>query len=98
MVSVDVRPRLLADDNLTLLHSTVAGVGIAILPNYVAKETLAAGALQIVLPSFAPQENWFKAYVPRRRMKVARVKALLEWLNAHWARQVSENRPKRRSQ
>lgn len=92
VVSVDVHPRLLADDNLTLLHATIAGLGIASLPAYVASDALTAGALRIVMPNFSPQENWFKAYVPRRRMKIARLKALLEWLNEHWGRKATEVR------
>lgn len=97
VVSVEIRPRLLADDNLTLLHAAVAGLGIASLPAYVADDALETGALQIVMPNFTPQENWFKAYVPRRRMNVARVKALLGWLNEHWAGKADEKKSKRPS-
>lgn len=83
-VSVDVRPRLLADDNLTLLDAARRGLGVALLPTYIAQEALVRGELVAVLPRFVPQENWFKAYVPRRRLRVARVEALIQWLQAHW--------------
>ncbi len=83
-LSVDVSPRLLADDNRTLLRAAVAGLGIALLPTYIAKDALQSGALQIVLPKFTPQENWFKAYVPKRKANLARVKALLRFLQ-EWA-------------
>lgn len=79
-ISVDVRSRLLADDNRTLLRAAVAGLGIASLPAYVVQDALASGALQRVLPSFSPQETWFRAHVPRRRQRVARVEALVAWL------------------
>jgi DNA-binding transcriptional LysR family regulator len=82
MVSVDVMPRLTTDDNLTLLDAARAGLGVALLPKYVASSALESGELQQLLPSYSPQENWFKAYVPRRRMKLARVAALLDWLVA----------------
>lgn len=95
VVSVNVRARLLADDNLTLLHATAAGLGIASLPAYVARDALAAGALEIVMPHFSPQENWFKAYVPRRRLKIARVKALLDFLHTHWARKIVDEASRR---
>lgn len=85
VLSVDVKPRLLADDNLTLLHAATAGLGIALLPSYVAAEALRSGALEAVLPKYAPQENWFKAYVPKRKMGVGRVKALLLFLQRQWA-------------
>ncbi|VCU71913.1 HTH-type transcriptional regulator DmlR [Pigmentiphaga humi] len=84
--SVDVTPRLLVDETGTLLDAACAGLGLALLPEYVAGEALLAGSLQNVLPDFSPQENWFKAYVPRRRLSIARVKAMLEWLDAHWAK------------
>jgi DNA-binding transcriptional LysR family regulator len=84
-LSVEVRPRLIADDNRTLLRAALAGLGIALLPSYIAAESLRSGALEIVLPKFEPQENWFKAYVPKRKMGVARVKALLHPLQTDWA-------------
>lgn len=83
-LSVDVRPRLLADDNFTLLQAAVAGLGLALLPTYIASDAIAAGQLEVALPDFAPQENWFKAYVPRRRMNVARVAALVKHLQEAW--------------
>jgi DNA-binding transcriptional LysR family regulator len=85
VVSVDVTPRLQADDNLTLLEAAKSGLGIALLPRYICAPALKAGAVVPVLPEFAPQENWFKAYVPRRRMSLARVKALLSWMSSEWA-------------
>ena len=83
-LSIDVHPRLLADDNHTLLQAAAAGLGVALLPYYIASEAIAAGELEILLPDYAPQENWFKAYVPRRRMGVQRVKALLTYLQDNW--------------
>ena len=84
VVSVDVAARLQADDNMTLLDATRAGLGIALLPEYVATQALAAKDVVQLLPDFAPQENWFKAYVPRRRLNSARVKALIDWLSEEW--------------
>lgn len=80
VISVEVQARLLADDNMTLLDGTLRSLGVAILPSYVVEEHLQQGMLVAVLPKYPPQENWFKAYVPRRRMQVARVQALIEWL------------------
>ncbi len=82
---VDVVPRLMADDNLSLLHSAIQGRGIAVLPAYVCGAALASGDLQVVLPDFPPVQNWFKAYVPRRRHGLPRVQALLQWLSSHMA-------------
>lgn len=88
-VSVDVRPRLLADDNRTLVHAAVAGLGIALLPAYIAQDVLRSGALAPLLPKFTPQENWFKAFVPKRKMSLGRVKALLKFLQQQWGENAS---------
>jgi DNA-binding transcriptional LysR family regulator len=80
VMSVEVQARLLADDNMTLLDAALRSLGVAILPDYVVAPHLRAGTLVAVLTKFPPQENWFKAYVPRRKMQVARVQALIEWL------------------
>jgi DNA-binding transcriptional LysR family regulator len=80
VISVEVQARLLADDNMTLLDGALRSLGVAILPSYVVEAYLQQGTLVAVLPKYPPQENWFKAYVPRRRMQVARVQALIEWL------------------
>ncbi|MBW0448119.1 LysR family transcriptional regulator [Paraburkholderia phenoliruptrix] len=84
-VSVDVRPRLQADDNVTLLCAVRNGLGLALLPYYVVREALANNELVEVMPEYKPQENFFKAYVPRRRVNVARVGAFIDWLTVKWA-------------
>ena len=80
--SVEVTPRLLADDNITLLHAAIQGLGIAVLPNYIAAEAIANGALEHLLPDYPLQETWFRAYVPKRRLQIARVQALIDWITA----------------
>lgn len=60
MVSLDIRSRVIADDNLTLLHTALMRLGMASLPAYVAQEALESCALQRVLTHFESQENWFK--------------------------------------
>ncbi len=82
-ISVEVKPRLLADDNRTLLDAAVRGMGVVALPLYVARDALAAGQLQPLLGKFPLQETWFRAYVPRRSHKLARVQALVDWLASH---------------
>lgn len=93
MLTVDVRPRLLADDNRTLRRAAEAGLGIALLPDYVAREPLDAGRLTRLLPAFTPQENGFKAFVPKRKVRVARVKALVEFLQQRWADPIAAAPP-----
>lgn len=80
LVHVDVVPRLVADDNRTLLLAAERGLGIAMLPGYICREALAHGALVQLLPEFPPEETWFKAYVPKRQAPLARIQALCQWL------------------
>lgn len=83
LVTVDVPARLTADDNLTLRNAALAGQGLAIIPRYVVWKDLASRALQVVLPQFPPQQNWFKVYVPRRRIDIPLIKAMVDWLTQH---------------
>jgi DNA-binding transcriptional LysR family regulator len=94
LISIEMKARLLADDNATLLRAAINGTGIAALPMYIAREALATGVLQQVLEQFPPQQMWFKVYVPRRRRGVARVEALIEFLagrlaSEEWMRDVA---------
>ena len=80
VLAVDVTPRLTVDDNQTLLGATLMGMGIASLPLYVARQALASGELLALLPSYPLQENWFRAFIPKRKYRLARIKALTDWL------------------
>ncbi|MEO6367397.1 MAG: LysR family transcriptional regulator [Steroidobacteraceae bacterium] len=79
-LSVDVRPRLVADDNLTLRAAAMAGNGIAMLPRYVADDAVRAGHLAELLPDFPLPTSWFRAHVTQNRAKLARIGKLLDWL------------------
>lgn len=79
---VEVQARLLADDNRSLLDAAVQGLGLAVLPRYVCAAALQRGEVVQALPEYPLQETWFRAYVPRKRLKVARVAALLDCLKA----------------
>lgn len=83
LISTDIRARLACDDNHTLLQAAKAAQGIATLPAYLAKDALKTGELRLLLKSYPLQETWFKAYVPRRRQGLARIKALTDWLLVH---------------
>ena len=84
-ISVDVRPRLIANDNVTLRSAALAGNGVAMLPRYVIGDALQAGTLVPLLASFDTPKAWFRAHVTRRRAKLARIEKLIEWLSARLA-------------
>ncbi len=79
-LSVDVRPRLIATDNVTLRASALAGNGIAMLPRYVAGDAIRAGQLIELLQGFALPKSWFRAHVTQHRAQLARITTLLQWL------------------
>ena len=79
-VAVAVHPRMSANDGQVLLAAARAGNGIALLSTYVALPALRSGELVAVLDAFSLLEIWVKALVPERRMPVARVKALVNFL------------------
>ena len=81
-LAVDVRPRLIADDTLTLRAAALAGNGIAMLPRYVAGDAIRTGQLQELLPDYPQPKSWFRAHVTQNRARLARIVKLLDWLKA----------------
>jgi DNA-binding transcriptional LysR family regulator len=79
-LTVDVRPRLIADDTLTLRAAALADNGIAMLPRYVVGDAIRAGQLVELLREYPMPKSWFRAHVTQSRARLARITALLEWL------------------
>jgi DNA-binding transcriptional LysR family regulator len=79
-LSVDVRARLIANDNITLRAAALAGNGVAMLPRYVSGEAIRTGQLVELLREFPLPKAWFRAHVTQHRAKLARIVSLLDWL------------------
>jgi DNA-binding transcriptional LysR family regulator len=84
-VSVDLRPRLCANDQFILTVAAMRGNGIALLPTYAAAAPLREGKLVRVLDRFAVPTAWIKALVPEARAASPHVRSLLAFLKAHFA-------------
>ncbi len=82
---VALQPRLSSNEAQLLLSAALAGNGIAILGTYLAGPALQTGALVPVLQDYPMAELWLKALVPENRIQVARVQALLRWMQASLA-------------
>jgi len=82
-ISVDVPQKLVTNDNYILFSSACAGNGIAVLPEYLAKDSVQDGTLQVVLPDFPLPATWLKALVPKRRERLPHVMAMTDWLRTH---------------
>ena len=78
--TIEVAPRLSANDGQVLLRAARAGNGIALLSEYLILPSLRAGELVTVLPDYFPPEIWVKILIPEARMRIARVHALAEFL------------------
>jgi len=78
--TVEINPRVSANDGQVLLRAALAGNGIALLSEYLAAPRLATGELVSVLESYQPPERWVKMLIPEARMQVARVSALAQFL------------------
>jgi len=65
VVSVDLRPRMSANDAVVLTAAALEGNGIALLPSYAVAAALRAGTLVRVLDGFTVPTVWMKALVQR---------------------------------
>lgn len=85
-------PRLIADDMAALRDAALAGVGCAALPRLIAHDALADGALQEVLPGWAPRPALIQvAFATRRGMRPA-VRQLVDALAAGFGALIDEGR------
>ena len=76
-------PRYVADDLLTLKYAVVHGTGASILPDYMCRADIRAGALVEVLPGWRPAPAIVHAVFPARRALVPAVRRLIDFLADH---------------
>jgi DNA-binding transcriptional LysR family regulator len=81
---VRVRPRLRADNGEMLRAAAVAGLGLCILPSFIAAPAIEAGEVGVVLREFPLREGALSVVMPPGRAATARVRALVEFLAAHF--------------
>jgi DNA-binding transcriptional LysR family regulator len=81
---VTVRPKLAVNDPALLHASAAAGLGIALLPEFLCRQGLAAHKLKQVLPEWSiPAQAPLCAVYPSRLAQDARVVALVDFLAAN---------------
>ncbi|HXH03112.1 MAG TPA: LysR substrate-binding domain-containing protein [Candidatus Competibacteraceae bacterium] len=76
------QPRLITDDILVLKRMAVARVGVVELPEYLCREELARGELEIVLPQYSMPGGTVQAVYASRRGLVSAVRAFIDFLVA----------------
>jgi DNA-binding transcriptional LysR family regulator len=83
-VTVAVKPRLEVNSPFPARQAAVAGLGFAMLPDFVAAPEIEAGRLVRVLPGFKVQAGGgIYAVYPHRRYLPAKIRVLVDFLS-HW--------------
>jgi DNA-binding transcriptional LysR family regulator len=79
-VGLTVSPRLSVNDTIILRQAVRRGLGIAIVPAFLAEDGLSNGTLQHVMPAYRPPPMWIKAQIPTHKSAKPAVHALLDFL------------------
>jgi DNA-binding transcriptional LysR family regulator len=74
------RPRMRADNGEMLRAAAVAGLGICVLPSFIAASAFETGALEPLLTDYPMDESGLHVVMPPGRATTARVRALVEFL------------------
>lgn len=74
------RTRLRADNGELLREAACAGLGVVILPTFIAAPAIAAGQLEVLLPDYPLAESGLHVVMPPGRAATARVRALVDFL------------------
>jgi len=82
------QPRLRADNGEMLRAAAVAGLGICILPSFIAAPGFEAGTLEPLLTDYPMEEGGLHAVMPSRAT-TARVRALVDFLAARFGPEPS---------
>lgn len=85
-VQVDVRGRFSADNSEAVREAVIGGVGIAVLPVWLFKDEIDRGLVQLILEQFEPTPLPINAVYPSRRLLSAKVRAMIDFLVAEFAR------------
>jgi DNA-binding transcriptional LysR family regulator len=80
VVEVYAKPRLIADESVTLLRAAEAGLGIACLPRHLCRSALGAGRLAHVLTGWTAGSVTTTLLMPRRRGDLPAVRAVVNFL------------------
>lgn len=81
-VMVRADGRLRANSGEALLPALRAGLGVAVLPDFITAADLASGALEPILPLWRPPGVSLHLMTPPGRLRPARVEAMLDYLAA----------------
>ncbi|MEA3044723.1 MAG: hypothetical protein QOH47_2561 [Sphingomonadales bacterium] len=78
--SVRLSPRMRANNGEMLRAAAQAGLGVCVLPSFIAAPALGDGSLEAILRDFPLEEGALHAVMPPGRAVTARVRALVDFL------------------
>jgi DNA-binding transcriptional LysR family regulator len=81
---VRVRPRLRTDNGEMLRAAAAAGLGLCILPSFIAAPAIESGEIEPVLRDYPLDEGGVHVVMPPGRATTARVRALVDFLAARF--------------
>jgi len=81
-LSVEVHSRLHASDSRVLREAALRGLGVAILPRFLADESIREGTLVPILQDFPVATFWLKALVPRMKMNRPVIRELVAFIKS----------------
>ncbi|QUT04317.1 LysR family transcriptional regulator [Sphingobium phenoxybenzoativorans] len=84
-VSVQLRSRFMANSGEAMQSALHAGLGVAMLPDFIIGEDVASGRLEAILQEWTPPPIGLHLVTPPSRLRPARVEALLDFLAARIA-------------
>jgi len=79
-LNIEVHSLFKANDSRVILEAVRRGLGLAILPSYLAQQDLQSGALIEILEEYPVVEFWLKALVPNMKINKPAVKELVKFL------------------
>lgn len=79
-MAVDIHPVLRCGEFNVLLQAAIAGIGVAMLPEFVCAPAVAQGTLEVLLPEWSAPEGTMHFVYPSRRGQLPAVRALVEFL------------------
>lgn len=77
-ITFDIRARYTVNDSSLLMDAAKRGLGLAVVPYFLAKPLLESGDLLIQMPKFPVAPVWFKAMIPRHKVLKPEVSAFID--------------------
>ena len=77
---IRVRGRFSANNPDAIREATLAGMGIAVTPNWLIGECVSREELQVILPDYTPTPLEIHALFPERRFVPAKVRCFIHFL------------------